>query len=171
MTEYPPVEFLKELTQKPCDNFHEFMAQIKPYWAFSGWGWRQDGDIYYLSTGGWSGNEDIINALETNFMFYLMYWMRSSRGGHYIFAPCTMDVISKLLGEGETVSIDDKSSLAHKALSIIEHIASHEQIDREHTWLIYEAAHVALGECRADHSEWVAKIEGLYNKLKQEKRL
>ena len=38
----------------------------------------------FLSTGGWSGNEDIIEALKPT-LFWLMYWWRSERGGHYYF--------------------------------------------------------------------------------------
>ena len=37
-----------------------------------------------LHTGGWSGNEDIIEALAAT-VFWLMYWQKSERGGHYYF--------------------------------------------------------------------------------------
>lgn len=36
-------------------------------------------------TGGWSGNEDVIDALCQNFLFWSMFWLRSTRGGHYYF--------------------------------------------------------------------------------------
>lgn len=39
----------------------------------------------YLSTGGWSGNEEILSALRANTMFWMMYWWKSQRGGHYWF--------------------------------------------------------------------------------------
>jgi len=35
-------------------------------------------------TGGWSGNEDVIDALTMNF-FWFLYWQKSIRGGHYYF--------------------------------------------------------------------------------------
>lgn len=38
-----------------------------------------------LHTGGWSGNEDIIRALQENEFFWLLYWTKSERGGHYWF--------------------------------------------------------------------------------------
>ena len=39
----------------------------------------------YLSTGGWSGNESVIDALQDNFMFWAMCWAKTERGGHYWF--------------------------------------------------------------------------------------
>jgi hypothetical protein len=173
---YPPEEFLEQLQNAPYEDFHAIMASIKPHWEFSEWGWKQDGDIYYLSTGGWSGNEEIISALQQNTMFWLMYWMRESRGGHYIFAPINIAVVNKLTEQGETISVgsnpsESAPSLAYKALCIIEWIALHEEHEKEYVWFIYEAAHVALGRCKADHQDWIEKVEALYNKLQQTGRL
>ncbi|MDP2727320.1 MAG: hypothetical protein Q8P59_07225 [Dehalococcoidia bacterium] len=39
----------------------------------------------YLSTGGWSGNESLIEAMRRNFIFWGMSWVKSERGGHYWF--------------------------------------------------------------------------------------
>lgn len=38
-----------------------------------------------LHTGGWSGNEDIIGALQQNFLFWSMFWRKHTAGGHYWF--------------------------------------------------------------------------------------
>lgn len=38
-----------------------------------------------MHTGGWSGNEDIIEALRKNPLFFALYWQSTFRGGHYYF--------------------------------------------------------------------------------------
>jgi hypothetical protein len=40
---------------------------------------------YELTTGGWSGNEDIISAMQGNFLFWSLCWEESNRGGKYTF--------------------------------------------------------------------------------------
>ena len=44
-----------------------------------------DTTLFELHTYGWSGNEEIINALQENPMFWMLYWQKSTRGGHYYF--------------------------------------------------------------------------------------
>jgi hypothetical protein len=38
-----------------------------------------------VATGGWSGNEDIIRALQDNRPFWVFCWLESRRGGGYKF--------------------------------------------------------------------------------------
>lgn len=54
-----------------------------PDWSFSIAGKRVLRFEYH--TGGWSGNEDVINALRRNSLFFQMFWEKSTRGGHYYF--------------------------------------------------------------------------------------
>jgi len=54
------------------------------------WGIRDEwvtrrGTRLYLATGGWSGNEDIIKALQENLLFWSMCWYKSMRGGAFWF--------------------------------------------------------------------------------------
>ena len=41
--------------------------------------------ILTLITGGWSGNEEIIGAIEKNVLFPMLYWQKSERGGLHIY--------------------------------------------------------------------------------------
>ena len=43
------------------------------------------GKKLYLSTGGWGGNEEVVDALQRNLIFWPLYWWKSQRGGHYWF--------------------------------------------------------------------------------------
>ena len=48
----------------------------------------KEGEYYHkltLSTGGWSGNEDIIDALMQNFIWWSLCFYSHHAGGHYVF--------------------------------------------------------------------------------------
>jgi len=92
---YPTNECLEYLSDH--DNFsspHEIIDLLDEIWWMPDWGITRKGAhtdkfkrrvfTYYISTGGWSGNESIINALKKNFMFW-HYWRESRAGGHYKF--------------------------------------------------------------------------------------
>lgn len=40
---------------------------------------------FSVSTGGWSGNEDVIGALSQNFLFWSQCFVQRNVGGHFIF--------------------------------------------------------------------------------------
>lgn len=54
-------------------------------WHLAEWGWKKEGKVYHVSTGGWSGNEDVIHAMKDNFLLWSMCWCETRRGGHYLF--------------------------------------------------------------------------------------
>ena len=71
----------------------EFIHSI---WWMPDWGWKEcpcvdeltgnETYTYHISTGGFSGNESIIYALQENkYMMWHLTWKQSRRGGHYIF--------------------------------------------------------------------------------------
>jgi hypothetical protein len=53
-----------------------------------------------LHTGGWAGNEEIIDALIQNTIFWGRYWRTQKQGGHYFFTIRPM----RLLIVGEVTS-------------------------------------------------------------------
>lgn len=76
--------------------FSELMAFIEPLWYGLDRHWRQVQEPHeiwtdrmvrrwYISTGGWSGNESIIDAMRETAFLWTLNWVQSRRGGHYIF--------------------------------------------------------------------------------------
>lgn len=76
----------------------DLLALVRKIWQYADAGyWHQetveDEDSlhlrpvhrFHLHTGGWSGNEDLIGALKANHVFWVLHWVRSERGGHYVF--------------------------------------------------------------------------------------
>lgn len=41
--------------------------------------------VLRVSTGGWSGNEQVIYAMQDNVTWWAMHWYSSRRGGHHEF--------------------------------------------------------------------------------------
>ena len=69
---------------------------VKHLWWMFDWGIREYENTIELHTGGWSGNEMIIEALQKNLMFWSLCWQKSERGGHYYFD------LSRLIKNKET---------------------------------------------------------------------
>ena len=88
--EYPSESQLKRISdwdilEKPV---RELLDYIESIWWTPDWGFCLKGKRVLrleLHTGGWSGNESIIDALQKNWEFWMMYWMKTYRGGHYYF--------------------------------------------------------------------------------------
>lgn len=82
---YPTEETLEAIRSWPIERIPELMEFLKKAWWNPEWGWRQEGDTYYVSTGGWSGNESLIEALRSNAMMWRCLMKCERRGGHYEF--------------------------------------------------------------------------------------
>lgn len=69
-------------------GWFDFIQSVGNYWP-EDWYWDETTDtgatVYHVSTGGWSGNEDIIRAMKENFVLWSMNWESHRRGGHYTF--------------------------------------------------------------------------------------
>src|SRR5947209_2848293 len=77
---YPTDEELQCIKDWPFVDVDNVFAFVKSLWH---WGvppeWERDG-VLYLATGGWSGNEDIIDAMNENIAIRSR-WICSMRGG------------------------------------------------------------------------------------------
>ena len=77
---------------------------IKENWHWPDWGWTEDSNLTHISTGGWSGNESVITAMEQNFLFWSLQFVSRRTGGHYTFQrkreDLTLDVCDACHGAG-----------------------------------------------------------------------
>ena len=98
---YPSDEELETIRTWPINCGADLTAVFKyvhQRWNWPDWGWKREarrrrewkgGRLhrrYSISTGGWSGNESLIAAMEANWMLWTMTWQSSKRGGHYEFS-------------------------------------------------------------------------------------
>lgn len=62
-----------------------FMNLVCDSWD-EDYGILEHGDVHYIFiTGGWSGNESVIGAMQTNTVFWDRCWYSTVRGGRYEF--------------------------------------------------------------------------------------
>jgi hypothetical protein len=93
--DYPTEDELKTIRTWDHKDPFGLVDYILPYWEQNGWAKKTGKKIVHLqlSTGGWSGNESIVAALDSfphheekdNNMFFFLWWKKSVRGGHYWF--------------------------------------------------------------------------------------
>ena len=85
MMEYPTDKELERI-EKWLHQERGLIDFVRSLWEYADVGYFVlDGNKLELHTGGWSGNEDIIEALKSNFIFWNVTWRKSERGGHYYF--------------------------------------------------------------------------------------
>ena len=80
---YPTDETL-EAIKNYSGSAEELIESIKP--IFEQYGFvRKKVKYVEIITGGWSGNESVINALNDNILFWALCWHQSTVGGRYLF--------------------------------------------------------------------------------------
>lgn len=88
MNDYPTEKELKTIENWDYKDPIGLINFISPYFEENGWIKITGKKIINLqiSTGGWSGCESIIQALQNHKnLFFPLYWLKSERGGHYWF--------------------------------------------------------------------------------------
>jgi hypothetical protein len=88
MSSYPDSDDLLRIGNWEIKSYaecHRLMDFVFSIWAYPEMCWRLPDGQYKLATGGWSGNEEIISAMESNLIFWGMFWQSSNRGGGHVF--------------------------------------------------------------------------------------
>lgn len=67
--------------EQDCKALLDFVETL---WCYPTYFEENDG-VYEISTGGWSGNESLIEAMYDNTMFQLLCSAASRHGGHFVF--------------------------------------------------------------------------------------
>lgn len=89
--DYPPEEVLEKIRSWAITaphpskfSFDELIDILQDHWECWDDKWLTGKNIKKLElhTFGWSGNEDILEALMDT-MFWCLFWQRTNRGGHY----------------------------------------------------------------------------------------
>lgn len=84
---YPTEEELTKIREWPTDDIKGLFDFIEDEcWWTPEFGFKRNGEIIELHTGGWSGNEEIIDSIQHNKnLIWMFTWEESRRGGHYKF--------------------------------------------------------------------------------------
>lgn len=86
---YPTDETLEAIKNfevngdEDCEKLLQMASQV---WLYPDYFTKDEPTgCWFVSTGGWSGNEDVIRALVENHVFWALYWKQTQVGGHYVF--------------------------------------------------------------------------------------
>lgn len=86
---YPNEESLDKIRKWQVltdDDYIAIMEYARDLWYYPDM-FRNDGKKYTLTTCGWSGNEEVIGALNDNIYVRMSYWYSSTRGGVHVYIP------------------------------------------------------------------------------------
>lgn len=83
---YPSEHALEKITAWPARDFNGLLEYVASLWAYPDYVTRApEARTYTFATGGWSGNESLVSALQQNLIFWATCWLSSRRGGRYEF--------------------------------------------------------------------------------------
>ena len=82
---YPTEEVLNHISQiRSGQNHKEILELVKDLWCYPNYV-TVENDTYTFRTGGWSGNESLISAMQQNLLFWSFCWEMSKKGGVHVF--------------------------------------------------------------------------------------
>jgi hypothetical protein len=85
---YPAPATLRAVKNWPYDKAKELVYALKSVWYYEDYFTESEDcpGIFFASTGGWSGHEELIDAAQQNLMIWNAVYMAYRRGGHYILS-------------------------------------------------------------------------------------
>jgi len=133
MNIYPTDEQLEKIRKWEVLSDNDFIALMKyvhSLWEYADYGyWLQsEKNVFIIATAGWSGNEDIISALQENVMFWTLYWYLSQRGGKYIFCPQSVHLPAF---ENRITELEQENARLREAIEKIREITAEFSYDRK----------------------------------------
>lgn len=81
---YPDDVEISKIENWSVRDPYGLMEYVRTLWNYPKY-FRSQGRNFTIATGGWSGNETLIQALRRNFVFWGVCWESSHRGGLYKF--------------------------------------------------------------------------------------
>lgn len=95
MSDYPSEADLRRLRKWDHTDPKGALEFAQSLWAYPDYVWKR-GRRYTFATGGWSGNEAVIAALEKNLVVQALCWLASYRGGKHVYeVPKTKSPVTK----------------------------------------------------------------------------
>jgi len=82
---YPTVKSLENISNYTGDFYHLIDSISFMFSEYGRCELSRCGNRWEVDTGGWSGCESVISALERNRLFWAKCWFLSKRGGYYEF--------------------------------------------------------------------------------------
>jgi hypothetical protein len=83
--DYPTEEELQRIREWPSTDLEGLMAFVRSIWWAADALWKAEAGKVFISTGGWSGNEELIGAMRENVAVSALCWQSSHRGGYFEF--------------------------------------------------------------------------------------
>lgn len=85
--DYPTDEALEIIAEWPYDKAKELILALKEAWIYPDYFVEDEAvpGCYHVSTGGWSGHESMLGAMQENAMVWNQVWVANKVGGHFIF--------------------------------------------------------------------------------------
>lgn len=94
---YPTDAAVMAIEDWPFTDVWNLMEFVAGLWRYEKYVTRSKASRRWrFATGGWSGNETLICALQNNFVFWSLCWLKSERGGLHVFEiPSSVKALKK----------------------------------------------------------------------------